>query len=302
MNLTINFGPIWILGLLSLPILFLIEYAISKKVKHYSPVYYLSMYLTPFYCWCLVFFIQPHKEERFLFPMYPSMILAASLAIGSVQKAYACFYQKMLKVPFAVLGYAAIIISGIFGLARMCAMVLGYAGVVDTYRSFYQKVTTKYEWVGAGTTLCIGKEWHRYPSSFYLPQNVTAHWVQSEFRGQLPGKFDDWPAGLSGFHHGFNDNNKEVPETYFANPTNAHQKCHFMIDSDFGVETEWEPLYHLNEHWEVLYEAPIMNKEKSHWLFRAFYVPYYFESEVAMGTYRLLGNKVHRPDGAEKQS
>ena len=130
----------------------------------------------------------------------------------------------MLKVPFAVLGYAAIIISGIFGLARMCAMVLGYAGVVDTYRSFYQvpsvcfylflspcqKVTTKYEWVGAGTTLCIGKEWHRYPSSFYLPQNVTAHWVQSEFRGQLPGKFDDWPAGLSGFHHGFNDDNKEV--------------------------------------------------------------------------------------------
>lgn len=45
---------------------------------------------------------------------------------------------RMLKVPFAVLGYAAIIISGIFGLARMCAMVLGYAGVVDTYRSFYQ--------------------------------------------------------------------------------------------------------------------------------------------------------------------
>ena len=67
------------------------------------------------------------------------------------EKAYSCsiFYEKfydslltvrfrMLKVPFAVLGYAAIIISGIFGLARMCAMVLGYAGVVDTYRSFYQ--------------------------------------------------------------------------------------------------------------------------------------------------------------------
>ena len=75
-----------------------------------------------------------------------------------------------------------------------------------------------------------------------------------------------------------------------------------MIDSDYGVETEWEPLYHLNEHWEVLYEAPILNKEKSHWLFRAFYVPFYFDQNVEMGTYRLLGNKVHRPDGLLKEA
>ena len=29
-------------------------------------------------------------------------------------------------------------ISGIFGFARLCALVLGYSGVLDTYRAFYQ--------------------------------------------------------------------------------------------------------------------------------------------------------------------
>ena len=138
MNLTLNFGPIWILGALSLPVLLLVEYAISRKIKHYQPVYYLSLYLAPFYSWCLVFFLQPHKEERFLFPMYPALVLATALALGSIQKAYACFFQKMVKLPFAALGYLAIIVSGLFGAARLCAMVLGYAGIVDTYRSFYQ--------------------------------------------------------------------------------------------------------------------------------------------------------------------
>ena len=29
-------------------------------------------------------------------------------------------------------------VSGIFGFARLCALVLGYSGVLDTYRAFYQ--------------------------------------------------------------------------------------------------------------------------------------------------------------------
>ena len=29
-------------------------------------------------------------------------------------------------------------VSGVFGFARLCALVLGYSGVLDTYRAFYQ--------------------------------------------------------------------------------------------------------------------------------------------------------------------
>ena len=35
-----------------------------------------------------------------------------------------------------------------------------------------------------------------------------------------------------------------------------HKKCHYVIDGDYGAESETEPLYHLTEeHWETVYEA-----------------------------------------------
>ena len=69
---------------------------------------------------------------------------------------------------------------------------------------------SKFEWIGEETTLCVGKEWHRFPTRFILPQNVSIRFVQSEFRGQLPGIFARWPKGLADIPYDFNDDNKEV--------------------------------------------------------------------------------------------
>lgn len=38
--------------------------------------------------------------------------------------------------------------------------------------------------------LCVGSEWYRYPSSFYVPnEKVQVSFVRSEFHGQLPQPF-----------------------------------------------------------------------------------------------------------------
>jgi len=67
-------------------------------IRHFynsKPVYNLAVwYLAPVYCWMAVFFLQPHKEERFLFPMYPALVLSIAVAIGSIQKVYAALFQK----------------------------------------------------------------------------------------------------------------------------------------------------------------------------------------------------------------
>ena len=85
----------------------------------------------------------------------------------------------------------------------------------------------------------------------------------------------------------------QVKSRYYANPTNAHMKCNYLIDSDFGVETEWEPLYHkTKQHWSIEYEADIINKEKSPRLHRAFYIPYYYDQSNTFGKYRLLKSKI----------
>lgn len=45
-----------------------------------------------------------------------------------------------------------------------------------------------------GINVCVGKEWYRYPSSFFLPElegksRVRLQFVKSGFDGQLPQHF-----------------------------------------------------------------------------------------------------------------
>lgn len=41
-----------------------------------------------------------------------------------------------------------------------------------------------------GLRLCLGKEWHRFPSSWLVPDEVETRWVQSAFDGIMPGVWE----------------------------------------------------------------------------------------------------------------
>jgi hypothetical protein len=43
---------------------------------------------------------------------------------------------------------------------------------------------------GNDVNVCVGKEWHRFPSSFFLPNNNwNLKFIKSEFNGQLPAPY-----------------------------------------------------------------------------------------------------------------
>ena len=74
-------------------------------------------------------------------------------------------------------------------------------------------------------TLCVGKEWHRFPSHYLVPDGVRVEWIKSEFDGMLPGHFTptERKGGLmerlKGTHvvpQGLNDLNKEEPSFYVS--------------------------------------------------------------------------------------
>lgn len=44
--------------------------------------------------------------------------------------------------------------------------------------------------------LCLGKEWHRFPGNYLVPDGVSVEFIKSEFRGLLPGHFNT-PVELS---------------------------------------------------------------------------------------------------------
>jgi len=45
---------------------------------------------------------------------------------------------------------------------------------------------------GGNDILCIGKEWHRFPSSYFLPEGVKLRFIRGGFDGQLPGEFAEY--------------------------------------------------------------------------------------------------------------
>lgn len=56
---------------------------VCPAVQNLGRPYWLT--LSPMYLWMLVFFTRPHKEERFLFPIYPLVCLSGAVALSSLQ-------------------------------------------------------------------------------------------------------------------------------------------------------------------------------------------------------------------------
>ena len=41
--------------------------------------------------------------------------------------------------------------------------------------------------------LCLGKEWHRFPGHYLVPNGIRVDFIKSEFDGLLPRHFDEGP-------------------------------------------------------------------------------------------------------------
>lgn len=63
--------------------------------------------------------------------------------------------------------------------------------------------------------ICVGKEWYRYPSSFFLGSDAELRFIKSGFTGQLPQPFSA-EHGTWGTQPGFNDLNREENSRYVS--------------------------------------------------------------------------------------
>ena len=66
-----------------------------------------------------------------------------------------------------------------------------------------------------GSVLCVGSEWHRYPSSFFIPSYISeVRWIDDGFRGLLPFPFNSTLGGTASAPPYFNNKNKASEEQY----------------------------------------------------------------------------------------
>ena len=159
MNGLLNFNFVFIAALLVLPVQGLAKLLLQGEPR--GPSIFLPDWLSqaPLHLWLLVFWMQPHKEERFLFPVYPLICLSGAAVIDSGQKlAYFLFVKSKARHYLqhtTWLGTITVLASALLSLSRIVALYQGYHGSTDVWMAVNQLEDQP-------SVVCVGKEWHRF--------------------------------------------------------------------------------------------------------------------------------------------
>ena len=109
LNLSLNFNILLPMALFSLPAL-----AITSRIDRHrlgndipsamrsSPFRILALRLLPLYVWIGIFTVQPHKEERFMYPVFPLVCFNAAVMTYLLRGWLEVAYIKITKSPYRV--------------------------------------------------------------------------------------------------------------------------------------------------------------------------------------------------------
>jgi alpha-1,2-mannosyltransferase len=321
-NLLLNWNVAFAL-LVSFPLLAVIDILPSPISGRKSTALQDRMarfvYFSPCLLWLGVFFNQEHKEERFLVPVYPLIALIGAVALDDW--CLLCFGHtetvgkgRRIVRSFIKLGVAAMAV--VLGMSRIHMQVVGFGAPISIF-----KFLSKTE-LGDGSgprdmaddisvadqtiNICLGNEWYRFPSSFFLPKGpYEIKFVRSSFTGLLPKYFAEGKYGTRYVPRGMNMFNKEDPEQYVSD-----LMCHYFVDLDLSHRrTSEDDLLAIQprenaiakNHSVTLVSRNLLDTEYSKPGFRAFSIPFlsgYTRQYRAYGRLQLSRNIVLLPFAA----
>jgi len=151
-----------------------------------------------------------------------------------------------------------------------------------------------------GLRLCLGKEWHRFPSHWLVPEEVEVRFIKSEFDGILPKVWEQgkpgqglWDRATGVVPKGMNDRNAEEVDRYVDVET-----CHYLVDLDFPLravpaESKLEPRFAVQaDKWDRVRCQDFLDAQESNQLTRAIKLPVPgWQKGNSYGDYCLLRNK-----------
>lgn len=199
----------------------------------------------------------------------------------------------MQRVP-ASRGLLPLLRAAVLGLLLLgCAMSVSrsystlnnYSAPLTAYSQLHEQLRHR----PAGSSeavVCVGKEWFRYPASFFLPAappSMRLAFVKSAFGGQLPAPFQA-ANGTSRDGGVFNDQNRQEEDRFTA----LAQCTHFV---DLELADQKEPKLSEDSQWQVITELPFLDSSKSKSLYRAFYIPFMSPKHTTFARYLVLERK-----------
>jgi alpha-1,2-mannosyltransferase len=220
-NLLLNFNIWFVLAISVAPLVFL-QYRFRQGNIMKQTLMRTWVFISPFYIWMAIFTLQPHKEERFMYPAYPFLALNAAIGLHIILAYVGSTNPKELigKIPAELklaLIMSAIVFSISLGLLRIVGTVTAYRAPLQIYQALEAPGVAR-----LGDAVCFGKDWYRFPSSYFLPNGMHAKFIKSEFSGLLPGEFNEAKTGFGFFAGtwlrppGMNDRNEEDPGKYVS--------------------------------------------------------------------------------------
>ncbi|KAB8346198.1 hypothetical protein FH972_023243 [Carpinus fangiana] len=252
-NLLINFNVWFLLALVSLPVAVLHHFspiAIKRPISYRTGILRTVAFTSPFYLWLAIFTIQPHKEERFMYPIYPALALNAAVALHTLLIWLGRVPYLPASAKFA-LTIGLLLAATVAGILRTVLLATAYTAPLRIYRHIPEQPADKL------VNVCVGKEWYRFPSSYHLPSNARLRFIKSEFTGLLPGPFYE-------SNHTWNPNKSRLANLAVArsgtwrvpdgmNDVNAEDlgkytpvaECDYLVDSRLpswtptDVERDW---------------------------------------------------------------
>jgi alpha-1,2-mannosyltransferase len=340
-NLFLNFNFNFLFSLLT-PILLLLNYWIvyRHKTQMMALFYRRLLYLSPYYLWLIFYSIVKHKEERFMYVVYPIICLSGALSIELLAQIVntLIFESKLTSTNitstatttttsttstittttttttttnhqhnhhqhnhhqhnntttnfinkesirrdrhFLIYFFQGLIIVIIclIGISRTVAIVVNYRAPLEVYGHLSQHLIRENV---TKSNICVGKEWYRFPSNFFLPhQGTQLRFLRTSFRGLLPKPYANGPEATSMIPTTMNDENREEMDRYIT-----LNKCDYIIDLELQEEP---PYYSEQDEWQMIHRSPFLDAKHSPVLTRAFYIPIISEQKNTFGDYCLL--------------
>ena len=151
-----------------------------------------------------------------MYPAYPFLCLNAAIAMHTALNYLEHPSPKSIiskisaGIRVALVG-AFVLLVATAGILRTVGTASAYNAPLEVYKSLQSP-----QYADVQGNVCLGKEWYRFPSSYFLPKNMRAKFVKSAFDGLLPGEFNE-VGTVSGMlptwliPPGMNDQNIEDP-------------------------------------------------------------------------------------------
>ena len=126
-----------------------------------------------------------------MYPAYPFLCLNAAITMHTVLTYVGRPSPESIigKVP----AWVKLSLVGTFVFSIITVGILRTVGTVSAYSAPLEVYAPlqSLEYANMRGNVCLGKEWYRFPSSYFLPANMRAKFVQSAFDGLLPGEFSE---------------------------------------------------------------------------------------------------------------